>query len=140
MAEDGSVGFCLSCHQFFPSSALPPAPDEIVPPGALLLPLIPRLPSTLALMLSEYAHEQNDYLALHRICSALEITARFPVNEPILEVTRAINREAGLTPDKSPSLELPDEAWDEPRLLSECPLCPKPLKFNPFIVDNRDRY
>jgi WD40 repeat protein/ABC-type molybdenum transport system ATPase subunit/photorepair protein PhrA len=25
-------------------------------------------------------------------------------------------------------------------LLSECPLCHKPLKFNPFIVDNRDRY
>ena len=77
LAEDGSGGFCLSCRQFFLSSALPPTPEEIVPRGAPLLPLIPLLPSTLALMLSEYVHEQNDYLALHRICGALEITARF---------------------------------------------------------------
>jgi len=58
----------------------------------------------------------------------------------ILEVIRSINREAGLRPDQSPCLELPDEAWEEPRLLSECPLCHKPLRFNPFIVDNRERY
>ncbi len=77
MAKDDSGGFCLACSQFFPSAALPPAPDEIIPRGAPLLALIPRLPSTLALMLSEYVHEQHDYLALHRICGALEITARF---------------------------------------------------------------
>ena len=32
---------------------------------------------------------------------------------------------------------LPDEAYDEPGLLSECPHCREPLRFNPFIVDNR---
>ena len=30
------------------------------------------------------------------------------------------------------------EAWDNPGLLAECPYCHKPLKFNPFILDNRD--
>jgi hypothetical protein len=34
-------------------------------------------------------------------------------------------------------LELPDEAWEEPKLLSECPKCGGKLKFNPFIVDNK---
>jgi len=64
----------------------------------------------------------------------------FTVAEEILNVICGINRQANLSPDQSPCLELPDEAWEEPRLLSECPLCHKPLKFNPFIVDNRDRY
>jgi WD40 repeat protein len=34
---------------------------------------------------------------------------------------------------------LPVEAWDDPRLLAECPHCHEPLRLNPFIVDNRDR-
>jgi hypothetical protein len=37
-----------------------------------------------------------------------------------------------------------DKSYDghdyDPRLLSKCPHCHKPLRFNPFIVDNRDRY
>lgn len=65
---------------------------------------------------------------------------RFPVADEILDVIRAINRNAHLSPDQSPCLDLPAGAWDEPRLLSECPLCHKPLKFNPFIVDNRGQY
>lgn len=65
---------------------------------------------------------------------------RFVVQDKILNAIRTINNNAGFTPDQSPCLELPAEAWDEPRLLSECPHCRKPLKFNPFIVDNRDRY
>lgn len=65
---------------------------------------------------------------------------RFPVTEEILNVIRVLTRGANLKDNQSPCLELPREAWDEPRLLSECPLCHKPLKFNPFIVDNRDRY
>lgn len=32
-------------------------------------------------------------------------------------------------------LELPKEAWDMPGLLSDCPQCGRPLKFNPFLVD-----
>ena len=65
---------------------------------------------------------------------------RFSVAATVLDVIRGITRAANLTPDQSPCLELPDEAWDEPRLLSECPLCHQPLKFNPFVVDNRERF
>ncbi len=64
---------------------------------------------------------------------------RFPVSDDILDLIRSINRNAGITPDQSPCLNLPDEAWDDPVLISECPLCHKPLKFNPFIVDNKDK-
>jgi len=64
---------------------------------------------------------------------------RFPVSDKILDLITSINRNAGITPEQSPILHLPDEAWDEPRLISECPLCHKPLKYNPFIVDNRDK-
>jgi WD40 repeat protein len=35
---------------------------------------------------------------------------------------------------------LPDEAWEDSRLLCECPHCQRPLRFNPFIVDNRKRH
>jgi len=45
--------------------------------GECLIELIPRLPSTIALVLDEYVREQGDYQALHRMCGALEITARF---------------------------------------------------------------
>jgi hypothetical protein len=65
---------------------------------------------------------------------------RFSISEKILDVISTINHNAHLYPDQSPCLELPDEAWEEPKLLSECPFCHKPLKFNPFIVDNRGRY
>lgn len=44
---------------------------------------------------------------------------------------------AVLGADFSPSLELPDETFDDPRLLVSCPHCGKPLKFNPFMVDGR---
>lgn len=64
----------------------------------------------------------------------------FLVSADILNVIRAINRNANLSQDQSPCLELPDEAWEEPQLLSECPICHKPLKYNPFIVDNKERY
>ena len=37
----------------------------------------------------------------------------------------------------APYLQLPAQAWEDPRLLSECPHCRQPLRFNPFIVDNR---
>jgi hypothetical protein len=45
-----------------------------------------------------------------------------------------------LSSRQSPCLNLPSEAWEDPRLLSECAQCHQPVRFNPFIVDNRDRY
>jgi NACHT domain- and WD repeat-containing protein len=32
-----------------------------------------------------------------------------------------------------------DDAWDDPRLVSECFICHEKLKFNPFIVDNSNQ-
>jgi WD40 repeat protein len=64
---------------------------------------------------------------------------RFAPVPVVLDAIASIARTANLSPDQSPCLALPAEAWDEPRLLSEYPHCHEPLKFNPFIVDNRDR-
>jgi WD40 repeat protein len=44
---------------------------------------------------------------------------------------------AHLAPGHSPCLELPPEAWDDPRLLVDCPHCHKPVQFNPFVLDQR---
>lgn len=65
---------------------------------------------------------------------------RAPVTDEILDVIFTILRYADLSADQSPCLELPEEAWDGPRLLAKCPHCQRPLKFNPFVVDNRGRY
>jgi tetratricopeptide (TPR) repeat protein len=42
---------------------------------------------------------------------------------------------AHLAPDQSPCLDLPDAAFADPRLLSQCPRCNSPVQFNPFFVD-----
>ena len=58
---------------------------------------------------------------------------RFEPVPVVLDAIRSIS--AALAPDQSPCLELPAETWSEPRLLSECPQCHQPLRFNPFITD-----
>jgi hypothetical protein len=60
---------------------------------------------------------------------------RFPASAAIIDTIDAITHNAHLGPDDSPCDVLPSEAWSEPGLLSECPLCRTPLKFNPFVVD-----
>jgi hypothetical protein len=94
---------------------------------------------------SEGSHPMKPSTVVSRWEDSIETTCpwcgqRFQVEEGILNVIRDINRSACLNPDQSPCLELPAETWDDSRLLSECPLCHKPLKFNPFILDNRERY
>lgn len=64
---------------------------------------------------------------------------RFPAPPGIIDAIRQIAKAASLADDAVPSLELPDGAWDEPKLVSECPGCRRPLRYNPFLVDNRDR-
>ena len=63
---------------------------------------------------------------------------RFAPAARVLEVISSIVTALGN--DQSPCLELPEEAWDEQRLHSECTRCHGPIKLNPFIVDNRGRY
>lgn len=52
----------------------------------------------------------------------------------VLATIEEITKKAGLKLEQSPCLELPDEAWEEPGLLSNCPECGEALKFNPFIA------
>jgi WD40 repeat protein len=63
---------------------------------------------------------------------------RFVPSAIVLDAIRGITEEADITFDDSPCAELEREAWDEPLLLTECSLCHRPLRFNPFIVDNHD--
>ena len=63
---------------------------------------------------------------------------RVPVSPSVLDAIQSITRDAGLAAHDSPCLKLPAEAWEEDHLLSECQNCRQPLRFNPFVVDNRD--
>ncbi len=76
-----------------------------------------------------------------------QITARCPwcrrrsgVPATIFHTIDGITRAARLAPDESPCRVLPPEAWDEKRLVSECPLCHRTIKFNPFLVDGRNHW
>ncbi len=65
--------------------------------------------------------------------------ARFPAHVATLEAIRRIGVQSHIAHDDSPCLKLPREAWEESALLSQCPACRKPLRYNPFIVDDRER-
>jgi len=52
-----------------------------------------------------------------------------------LDAITAINKKYNVKRKDSPCAKLPPEAWDDPALLSACPACQKPLRFNPFVVD-----
>ncbi|MEK6284535.1 MAG: hypothetical protein AABO57_02230 [Acidobacteriota bacterium] len=56
----------------------------------------------------------------------------------VLDEISGIATISNLGPGDSPCMKMPDDAWDEPRLLSCCSLCREPLKYNPFVVDNRE--
>ena len=60
--------------------------------------------------------------------------AAFEPDSKILNAIESITREADFAADAAPTIALPREAWDEPRLLSSCERCGAPLKFNPFIA------
>jgi WD40 repeat protein len=64
--------------------------------------------------------------------------SRFPVSRKILDVIDAIQRSAGQKPGRSGCLDLPQDAWTDRLLLSECAGCRRPLRYNPFLVDERE--
>jgi WD40 repeat protein len=66
----------------------------------------------------------------------LESLGKRKLNRMLNRIKRFIDPSRSASKDPAP----PDEAWEDPRLLSKCPHCNEPLRFNPFIVDNRDRY
>jgi hypothetical protein len=76
--------------------------------------------------------EFKKYQPLHADCPACG--TRFSPDNWVVKTIEGITKEAGLNPNQSPCLELPDEAWEKPGLLSECPKCGEKLKFNPFIA------
>jgi WD40 repeat protein len=85
-----------------------------------------------------FLHDKDDW--------AYELTSdcywcgkRFPLPADVLDAITSITKDSHISPDKSPCLELSDMAWDEPQLLSQCPHCHERLRFNPFIVDHRER-
>jgi hypothetical protein len=59
------------------------------------------------------------------------------VSSSILDTIYSINHNCYIGTEDSPCLKLPDEAWEEPGLLSKCPKCNEAIRFNPFTVDNR---
>ena len=61
----------------------------------------------------------------------------FILPEKILSTIEEIKRNARLNQlniNRSPILYLPDEAWEDQRLISECSQCQGLLKYNPFVV------
>lgn len=65
---------------------------------------------------------------------------RFQPSPRVLDTIARMNKEARFSADESPCASLPVETWAESALDSHCLRCHQPLRFNPFIVDNRDRY
>ena len=58
--------------------------------------------------------------------------------EPASGIVSAIESlSSHLGPEHSPCLDLPGSAFADPRLLSACPHCARPLQFNPFFVEVR---
>jgi WD40 repeat protein len=64
---------------------------------------------------------------------------RFSPSSSVLDTIRAIARNLNLASERSIAATLPEEAWDEPSLLSKCSHCGLPVRFNPFLVDNPNR-
>ena len=72
-------------------------------------------------------------------CNCYYCGRRLTPEAGLLDAIARISQKHNLSLDQTPCTELPPEAFADPQFLSHCPHCQKPLKFNPFIVDNRDR-
>ena len=62
----------------------------------------------------------------------------FEVPQPALDAIAAVTRKAGLSPGQAPCVSLPARAWEE-AWQDGCPHCQAPIRFNPFVVDQRER-
>jgi len=76
--------------------------------------------------------EMHKYLPLLAYCPLCGY--RFEPSDSVLATIGEISKKTKLKPEQSPCLELPDDAWENSGLLSNCPKCLAALKFNPFIA------
>jgi WD40 repeat protein len=76
----------------------------------------------------------KDYTAVCELCGA-----RFVVNQAIVETIKDVTQVSEVPGEESPCLALPNDAWDNRRLLSICPHCHNAIRFNPFLDDGRER-
>jgi len=56
------------------------------------------------------------------------------VPRPVLEAILDISADAAPPTGEPAALRLPDAAFENPRLLANCPACGRPLRFNPFLA------
>jgi hypothetical protein len=58
----------------------------------------------------------------------------------ITDAIAALQEANPLTPEQIPCLDLPEQAWNDPALLMDCPQCHQALRLMPFVVDLRPWY
>jgi WD40 repeat protein len=57
----------------------------------------------------------------------------------IIQTIIQILQKANIKPEQSPCFELPDDAWEDPGLVGECPSCHERIKYNPFFGSDTGR-
>ena len=65
---------------------------------------------------------------------------RVEVPGSIIRTIKAGCKEYYYSEENLKDFNIPDFFWNNPNLIHECPSCHMLLKFNPFIVDNKDRF
>jgi len=78
----------------------------------------------------------DDYYSL--LCPLCGKIMKFPVE--ITDVIISILKDCHIGPEDIPIIDLPEEAWEESRLIFPCPDCDSNLKSNPFLVDCRGKW
>ncbi len=91
--------------------------------------LCPGIPNVTAREIWDF--DQHSYLPLSVDCPFCG--HRFPPDKAVVDTINRITEMAALSPEQSPCLDLPEEVWEYPGLLSRCPNCNEELKFNPFF-------
>jgi WD40 repeat protein len=61
------------------------------------------------------------------------------VPAPVMHAIQLLAGSVALEPGQCPTEALPDDAYEDPSLVADCPRCQRPLRFNPFIVDSLER-
>jgi len=99
------------------------------------------IPTTTPIRLWIHGMEENKGIWDKKISAAcLWCGKRFVVPDEILNNITMMTNEAAKQMNHSSCLDLPSEFWNAPLLESHCLNCGKPVKYNPYIIDNRGEY